>query len=86
MTDINASERGRAAANSNKTKQPMNDARFVKLLYAVVEESEDSSRSVKSTYITEWKRGWDEAKSEKKVQAEPTKKKTKKKAKRKAKK
>jgi hypothetical protein len=43
MIDINASERGKAAANSNKTKQPMNDARFVKLLYAAVEESEDAT-------------------------------------------
>lgn len=86
MRDINANDRGRAAFFRNKTKQPLNDVRFVELMYAAVEESELTARSVKAAYMSEWKSGWDEAKTETEAPTKPAKKKAKKKSKRKAKK
>ena len=79
MKDINANDRGRAAFFRNKTKQPLNDVRFVELMYAVVEESDLTPREAKAAYISEWKSGWDEAKSETEAPTKPTKKKAKKK-------
>ena len=64
MNDINANERGRAAYGRGKTRQPMNDARFVKLMYSEVAGSDDVSRTIKAHYITEWKNGWNAAKQE----------------------
>jgi len=75
MTSINAKDKGRAAFFSNKTRQPMNDSRFVKLMYAAIGESDLSPREIKSVYISEWKSGWDEAKAETEALAKPTKKK-----------
>ena len=79
MRDISASDRGKAAFFSNKAKQPMNDLRFVELMYAAIGESDSTPRVAKRTYISEWKSGWDEAKSETEVPAKPAKKKAKKK-------
>ncbi len=75
MRDINANDRGRAAFFRNKTKQPLNDVRFVELMYAVVDESDLSPRAAKAAYISEWKSGWDEAKSETEAPTKPVKKK-----------
>jgi hypothetical protein len=91
MKDINAKERGNAAFFRNKTKQPLNDAGFVEAMYIAVEESELSPRETKAIYISEWKSGWDEAKTENTESApseatSKAKKKAKKKTKRKAKK
>ena len=90
MNDINANERGRSAYGRGKTRQPMNDTRFVKLMYREVAGSDDVGRTVKAHYITEWKNGWNEAKTENTESvasktAKKTKKKAKKKSKRKAK-
>jgi len=90
MNDINANERGRAAYSKGKSSQPMNDARFVKQMYVEVEGSDELARTVKAHYITEWKKGYNEAKAENTesvASAAPkkAKKKAKKKSKRKAK-
>jgi hypothetical protein len=79
MIDINAKDRGKAAANADKIRQPMNDSRFVKLMYAAIEDYDGTAREAKAAYVSEWKSGWDEAKAETEVQARPTKKKAKKK-------
>lgn len=87
MNNINANGRGRAAYGRGKVRQPMNDTRFVRLMYAEVEESDDNPREVKAHYITEWKIGWNEAKTENtKSVASKTASKAKKKAKKKSKK
>ena len=90
MRDINAKDRGRAAFFNNKTKQPLNDIRFVELMYSsveeAVEESELTHREGLAAHMTEWKTGWDEAKAETEAPPKLTKKKAKKKTKRKAKK
>ena len=85
MKNINAFERGRTAFGRNKNRQPMNDAVFVANMYAEVEESEEVPSTVKSYYITQWKSGYDAAKTEAEapVKPKPTKKKAKKKAKKK---
>ena len=64
MNDINANERGRSAYGRGKPSQPMNDTRFVKLMYREVEGDHISPRLVKAHYITEWKNGWNAAKQE----------------------
>lgn len=90
MNNINANERGRTAFNKGKASQPMNDKQFVELMYAEVEESNEPARVVKAYYITEWKKGWNEAKTENSEPApseapSKAKKKAKKKSKKKAK-
>jgi len=75
MGSINAKERGYAAFKRGKTRQPMNDVQFVKLMYEAVAGSDDVPRAVKGYFILEWKGGWDEAKAE--TEKPVTKKKTK---------
>ena len=59
MENINARERGHAAFGRGKTRQPMNDTQFVKLMYEAVTESDGVPRTVKAYYILEWKGGWE---------------------------
>lgn len=79
MGSINARERGQAAFNRGKTRQPMNDVQFVKLMYEAVAESNEVPRTIKAYYILEWKGGWDEtkAKAEKPIAKKKAKKKSK---------
>lgn len=91
MRDINAKDRGRASFFRGKPKQPMNDSRFAELMYIAIEDAEGTPRAAKAAYISEWKSGWDEAKTEDtkpevSKKASKAKKKAKKKTKRKAKK
>lgn len=87
MNNINANERGRAAYAKGKARQPMNDAQFVKLMYKEVIGNDNSPRTTKAHYITEWKNGWNEAKThDTKSVASKTASKAKKKAKKKSKK
>jgi len=75
MIDINAKDRGRATFFRDKPKQPMNDSRFVELMYIAIEDIEETPRAAKAAYISEWKSGWDEAKTETEAPAKPAKKK-----------
>lgn len=85
MNNINADERGRTAFSKGKSRQPMNDTQFVAIVYGEVQDSDETPKTVKAYYISQWKTGYDEAKNKAETKA-ASKKKGKKKAKKKAKK
>lgn len=88
MISINAYERGKSAFGKNKPRQAMNDVHFVSAMNEAVEMSDELPRTLKNHYISEWKRGWDEAKAggNTVVDVDPPKKTAKKASKKKAKK
>ena len=89
MINISAYEKGKSAFSKNLPRQAMNDAHFVSAMIEAVKLSTETPRTLKTYYLGEWKRGWDDAKNgvvKVVVEVAPPKKISKKAAKKKAKK